>query len=1028
MEISSNFSFNMPQSTDTVDISKLSDNWDNLDTTLADVKTRGENTELFVGSKTLLKTDANDTIVAAINEVDTHSDTNASKISKETTRATGKETELENSIDSEVTRATTTEQSITKSLNEEVTRAKKAEETNATKITNEISRAKSAESTLTTNLSSEVTRATDAESTLTTNLNSEITRAKAAEKTNSDNLTTEITRARNAEYTLTTNLNSEISRAKKAEEANTSSISTLSGKVTTNTSDISTLKTTVASNTSAISTEKTRATGVEGTRIAGTYIMATNTLAQNDTALDTQVKKNTDAIATLNGIGDGSVSKQVSDGIAKIVANAPSDFDTLKEISDWISTHSTDATAMNTQISSNKANIATNTSNISAEVTRAKAAEKTNADAITTETTRAKAAEKTNADAITALTTKVTTNTTNISTLTTNLGGHTIKSDVPSGAKFTDTVYDDTALAAKVTTNTNNISTLTTNLNNEITRAKAAESTNATNITAINGKISNINNTSDADKPISTKTQAALDKKQDAISDLTTIRSNASTAKTASEANAASIALINDNELLNGIETYYALRRTGKQYSVQVPKHDSNQSSTCTKIGINADLKYVPSTDTDAGTDDYENIPLFQWVHVIYKRYEDGSPYPIAIEGTAKYNELLEAGACDVGAMQMSFYVSLDHSNDAYDVITISDLPFDGAVAWSECRRADGTVLPWCIGSSYFSSLGDDKYLHSLPNRKPERFQSYNNMVTNYPKKGKGYQGAGTERWTFSYIFMTIKGGTKNIQNLFQGCTNYNFQYTCAVAESDVKRVIMTTSNGNNFVVGASVQIGTSGSNNDRGQSSTYSVTDNAVVLSKESVTISGTEYTAINLDLDSAITTTTSTLVSSIHWRSGSTDKVISHRDGSYSSNTDAKHPFRIQGREYLVGGWSVASDTMFWLTSTGRDIYVWTKGTTHVANSNTGATKVGTIPFTTDGWIGDIGFDTTTGAYWFSKKGSSSATGIGDYFYAGGTSTNTLREYLIGGPLWYGTSAGLYLSAGHSLSSAHWAYLAAD
>ena len=42
----------------------------------------------------------------------------------------------------------------------------------------------------------------------------------------------------------------------------------------------------------------------------------------------------------------------ISSGIAKIVANAPTDFDTLKEMSDWISTHEDSAAAMNTAIQS----------------------------------------------------------------------------------------------------------------------------------------------------------------------------------------------------------------------------------------------------------------------------------------------------------------------------------------------------------------------------------------------------------------------------------------------------------------------------------------------------------------------------------------------------------------------------------------------------------------------------------------------------------------------------------------------------
>ncbi len=52
------------------------------------------------------------------------------------------------------------------------------------------------------------------------------------------------------------------------------------------------------------------------------------------------------------------ITSAVTAKIAEIVANAPEDLDTLKEIADWIKTHANDAAAMNTQIQTNKDNIA----------------------------------------------------------------------------------------------------------------------------------------------------------------------------------------------------------------------------------------------------------------------------------------------------------------------------------------------------------------------------------------------------------------------------------------------------------------------------------------------------------------------------------------------------------------------------------------------------------------------------------------------------------------------------------------------
>lgn len=66
----------------------------------------------------------------------------------------------------------------------------------------------------------------------------------------------------------------------------------------------------------------------------------------------------TNDVATLKGEGDGSVKKTVADEIAKIVAGAPEEFDTLKELSDWIAGHGNDATALNALVNSNKTAIA----------------------------------------------------------------------------------------------------------------------------------------------------------------------------------------------------------------------------------------------------------------------------------------------------------------------------------------------------------------------------------------------------------------------------------------------------------------------------------------------------------------------------------------------------------------------------------------------------------------------------------------------------------------------------------------------
>lgn len=66
--------------------------------------------------------------------------------------------------------------------------------------------------------------------------------------------------------------------------------------------------------------------------------------------------------------------------------------------------------------------------------------------------------------------------------------------------------------------------------------------------------------------------------------------------------------------LERAIETYYAMRRTGKVYQTKLWKFAENPTSTGEKLLDNAGLVFSPSTDTEEGQDDYLNgqHPLFE--------------------------------------------------------------------------------------------------------------------------------------------------------------------------------------------------------------------------------------------------------------------------------------------------------------------------------------------------------------------------------------------------------------------------------
>lgn len=76
----------------------------------------------------------------------------------------------------------------------------------------------------------------------------------------------------------------------------------------------------------------------------------------DDTELAGKVAANEAALKVLNG--DSSAEGSVAYQIAAIVAGADASFDTLKEIADWIGTHNSDVTSMNSSIAANTSAVA----------------------------------------------------------------------------------------------------------------------------------------------------------------------------------------------------------------------------------------------------------------------------------------------------------------------------------------------------------------------------------------------------------------------------------------------------------------------------------------------------------------------------------------------------------------------------------------------------------------------------------------------------------------------------------------------
>lgn len=320
---------------------------------------------------------------------------------------------------------------------------------------------------------------------------------------------------------------------------------------------------------------------------------------------------------------------------------------------------------------------------------------------------------------------------------------------------------------------------------------------------------------------------------------------------------------------------------------------------------------------------------------------------------------------------------------------------------------------------------------------------SHNNLHALSVKNGSQYSGGTIVDLSWLILMTYVKYASMTLDGILQGCCNYNYQYPAAASETSVKRVLLTTAQAANLAVGSSVLLGNYNGSKDRGNGDMQKITTNAgaKITSIETVSVSGTDYAAVNLEIDNAFDTvangtdtTGTTYLSTFHWPSGSCDGVMGN-DGSPSDCKNGKYPAKLQGIEYMVGGYEVLADTILRLY---EDSGVYITRPCVVSKSAQQATNITknykqpvnllfNQPSDSAGWkyISHMSF--ADGAFFPRRYAASSSTGTRDGLYTEKDAVGT-REYLAFGGLANGSGvAGLScLSAANGLGSGVWHSLA--
>lgn len=484
----------------------------------------------------------------------------------------------------------------------------------------------------------------------------------------------------------------------------------------------------------------------------------------------------------------------------------------------------------------------------------------------------------------------------------------------------------------------------------------------------------------------------------------------------------------------NALSNFFALRRTGKVYTTRIYKYDTSTSPTGVKLNDNEGLVRKPSTNTVIGQDDYREIGVFMHFPCNFTVDDKGFNHVTALQGQPDFKK---TGKVDVGEVTMSAWVGIT-DNPEYVDYHYSDSPNEalGLRPMGESINPDGTISPFMIHGKYgagdidgvpYSSAGLILANGSQKGGKPV---SHTGLIAYMRKKGSMY--VGTTNWDLFYkqLMMIILYATTNSRSVMAGCNSYSMQEMAAVAETGVTRVILPKAKANNYIVGSYVSVGDIGSNTnkDRYYAYMHNSAYDVKILKIEPVDDTNS---AVYVDAEPFDTTLT-TCISTMPWRTGSTDSVLGS-DGSPFSNTDNRNPFKIQGIETGYGAYEVLSNVFMDIVTDEdgtpkRDVYICMDASLLTTDMNAAKTRykkvAAQVAYTAASWkyISKCFVDPALGIMVPTETKAGSTTGFCNGLYTD-SGTSGQREWLSVGTLDSASLYGLwFLHASIGVGTAGW------
>ena len=375
-------------------------------------------------------------------------------------------------------------------------------------------------------------------------------------------------------------------------------------------------------------------------------------------------------------------------------------------------------------------------------------------------------------------------------------------------------------------------------------------------------------------------------------------------------------------ELLDRFAKMAAEARSDKMYTLRYYHPDVSGDTAMTPLDDLAEVEQAQVyNDSDQIIGDWtDEDPLGGWyIRANALSLSDGTMNILAVEGESSFDISGESAPVYTFALAL-WKKEWDDGSYVYKswaTVRKGDMhPYPGDVA------PDGTKRNLTWHPSFGGGLNSNGNLTSGAGIAPYIFASASAGLT-AARKWNNYEGLWNDCDTIWLLDMwQLRHWNLENSGILEGCLNYNLQYEVAKAETGVKRVIVTTGQATNLVVGSSVAVGDySGGNADRGQATMRNIVPIARIASIEEVTIDGGTYAAVNLEVDDTFDVIAGSRVSTMPWFSGSTEKVPGHKDGCVGSKTAGKTPIRVMGVEAIEGAYTVGIEPLYNVTANASD-----------------------------------------------------------------------------------------------------------